>query len=694
FAEAYERNGAAVSVGQAVVYDGHPAGVSDWNGYKAQFFNGGNYGLGFVMYDPWNWDGNECATNEAYYVRTGFREYYLEEGGPSFFGCPTRDEYEIGGVPVQDFYNRNTDTYYRMEWHGTYASHYNLDPCGSGGSQGGNGDPVVLCTPDPGSILGNGDFSEGDNCWTYFAWPEERGELHLGTNTVELEIHGTGEYWSVSFSQACEIAANQYYRLFFDYESVNTLHPILVMTDANDHNQNYGLWHEFTTQRYDWFHKEVEFRATSTSSSAEFMFCVGSHNGKFRIRNARIEVIASPPPPPPSCDGDDPDSFIGNGQFYGPNCWESASPNHPYVVFNFNGQFESHVNGPYPWYDVKLSQDWVWLQAGSQCEVIWTGAVNAPSRVIVALEDGSGGHVLWEEVWLTSTEQEFTMPFWPQATNPAGKLVFYLGEVDQSVWIKDVVVRYADAPPPPPVCDGDDSESFIGNGQFYGSSCWNLADPNERGVATEYDGQFEAHVNGPYPYYDIRLSQDWVWLQDESACELVWTGAVNSPSQVIAAIEYADGSYVLWEEVTLTSTDQQFVMPFWPQATDPAGKLVFFLGDVDQSVWIKDVSVRWSSGQARALPKTSLAVSPNPAKAGGPLAVRFNLNRATSVNLEIYNVAGQLARSIDVGLLPAGGHVYDWDGRSGDGERVPSGIYFIRLRGDVESSLRRVVIVR
>ena len=77
---------------------------------------------------------------------------------------------------------------------------------------------------------------------------------------------------------------------------------------------------------------------------------------------------------------------------------------------------------------------------------------------------------------------------------------------------------------------------------------------------------------------------------------------------------------------------------------------------------------------------------PNPAS--DRLTVSFSLPDASPARIDLWDVAGRRLRTREVGALGAGSHVVDLAG-----ERLPAGIYLIRLtRGDRALSARAVVI--
>ena len=85
-----------------------------------------------------------------------------------------------------------------------------------------------------------------------------------------------------------------------------------------------------------------------------------------------------------------------------------------------------------------------------------------------------------------------------------------------------------------------------------------------------------------------------------------------------------------------------------------------------------------ASAIAKMASATSLQVWPNPFNTTTQL--RFHLNQAASVRLAIYNVQGQLVRTLVDAPLHAGIHQMRWDGRDGRGHLVATGLYLVRFR--------------
>ncbi len=93
------------------------------------------------------------------------------------------------------------------------------------------------------------------------------------------------------------------------------------------------------------------------------------------------------------------------------------------------------------------------------------------------------------------------------------------------------------------------------------------------------------------------------------------------------------------------------------------------------------------------VPATSdrrLAVSPNPFD--DETTITFTVPTSGRVRLSVYDVAGRRVRTLVDRLYSEGVYTSAWDGRRGNGSRVPRGVYFYRLHEPpVTTTIRAVV---
>ncbi|MBE9505784.1 MAG: T9SS type A sorting domain-containing protein, partial [Chloroflexi bacterium] len=83
---------------------------------------------------------------------------------------------------------------------------------------------------------------------------------------------------------------------------------------------------------------------------------------------------------------------------------------------------------------------------------------------------------------------------------------------------------------------------------------------------------------------------------------------------------------------------------------------------------------------------------PNPSSA--TVAVSYELPQETDVEVCIYGPTGQLVSVVERAHRKAGSHIARWDGLNEQGERVGSGVYFVRVSTPEEDVLRKVVVLK
>ncbi len=94
------------------------------------------------------------------------------------------------------------------------------------------------------------------------------------------------------------------------------------------------------------------------------------------------------------------------------------------------------------------------------------------------------------------------------------------------------------------------------------------------------------------------------------------------------------------------------------------------------------------------LPKSfSLAQNyPNPFNAGTNIS--FSLPSAGYVELSVYDILGRKVTILLDSFLPAGNHSATWNGRSGNGESMATGIYFYRLAAEGFDETKKMLLVK
>ncbi|MDZ7360651.1 MAG: T9SS type A sorting domain-containing protein [candidate division KSB1 bacterium] len=143
------------------------------------------------------------------------------------------------------------------------------------------------------------------------------------------------------------------------------------------------------------------------------------------------------------------------------------------------------------------------------------------------------------------------------------------------------------------------------------------------------------------------------------------------------------------DTIFANSSDSFFDASVPAHPVDDAMNLLICNGNQTRNeLWYRLLNL---SGTAKANPAAALAansvvdenlegvaVFPNPFNP--QTTFRFHVAGHLSVKLQIFNLAGQLVRTLVDGDLPKGMHQRRWNGQSDAGQRVASGLYFYRLQ--------------
>jgi hypothetical protein len=84
--------------------------------------------------------------------------------------------------------------------------------------------------------------------------------------------------------------------------------------------------------------------------------------------------------------------------------------------------------------------------------------------------------------------------------------------------------------------------------------------------------------------------------------------------------------------------------------------------------------------------------APNPFN--NKTTIRYQLPKAGLVKLSIYNIAGQLVKTLVNGEQQAGSYTIRWEGLNDNNRQVPNGIYFYCLQSNTANITNRMVLIR
>jgi C1A family cysteine protease len=181
-----------------------------------------------------------------------------------------------------------------------------------------------------------------------------------------------------------------------------------------------------------------------------------------------------------------------------------------------------------------------------------------------------------------------------------------------------------------------------------------------------------------YDHASVRISNDnetWftLWSNSEEIADDMWQEMLLDISQ------YADNQETVYLRWTMGSTDNGWTFCGWN---------------------IDDVEILALEGVITDTDEDNLAAIinlhnyPNPFNPVTSISFRVSLSQQ-QVNLNIYNIKGQLVKSLVDNVLPAGEHSVIWEGTDWKNNPVASGIYFYRLNTENgESATGKCILLK
>jgi len=122
------------------------------------------------------------------------------------------------------------------------------------------------------------------------------------------------------------------------------------------------------------------------------------------------------------------------------------------------------------------------------------------------------------------------------------------------------------------------------------------------------------------------------------------------------------------------------------QTEDSMKSLTFSLNEKSYS------SITRSHASAPSRQKPTLQISPNPFNPNTRISCYLPL--AGKAKISIYNLKGQLVKKIVDDYLPAGPHRFEWDSRDEHKRGIASGVYFIRVESNGETTTSKAVLLK
>jgi hypothetical protein len=202
----------------------------------------------------------------------------------------------------------------------------------------------------------------------------------------------------------------------------------------------------------------------------------------------------------------------------------------------------------------------------------------------------------------------------------------------------------------------------------------------------------------PMPNSPVRLSflhEDGVYLQDMKAPadEMSWAFKVSSisssPTKIrfdVSAVPSEYRTILLVDTETDTRINLRDVSSYTYKPSDKVRNFELVISKAHFETYA-------------AIPEKFELLQNYPNPFNPETWIPFKLSETSDVSVKIYNVAGQLVRTLELGRQEAGSYTAKertayWDGKNASGEVVAGGVYFYHIQSGPFHATRKMVILK
>lgn len=198
-------------------------------------------------------------------------------------------------------------------------------------------------------------------------------------------------------------------------------------------------------------------------------------------------------------------------------------------------------------------------------------------------------------------------------------------------------------------------------------SSFDVFNTNSSNVMVQWISQSESDLDGYRLYRNNENS-----LQNSHMLDVFFPGTNTSQTQTYSHIDNTisvNGIYYYWIKMLDYDGSSSFYGPAIIEVED----------DFNNSVDI---------------PLTTGLVSIYPNPFNPTTSIRYSLDSNSLTEIKIYNVRGQLVKTFDLGMQTTGFHKLVWNAKDDNGNKLPSGVYFSRMKANNKIDTKKIILLK
>jgi len=232
--------------------------------------------------------------------------------------------------------------------------------------------------------------------------------------------------------------------------------------------------------------------------------------------------------------------------------------------------------------------------------------------------------------------------------------------------------------------------------------------PNTMEISYEVDDSPEQqeYPNNQNPFENSLVDLGWTQIEATESnplvyvrLELTWN-SLDYPTEGSLHLTSPSGTEVLIYESTAEGPTELEIILYDFAGEDMMGTWDLYILDAfsDGGHMVTDGTVNFgvASGtdadDGLSIPTVLKGNYPNPFNPVTTIA--YSLKENSDVNLEVYNVKGQLVRTLISDNVAAGPHTIEWNGMDDSRNRVTSGVYYYKLNAGDYTSTKKMILLK
>lgn len=166
------------------------------------------------------------------------------------------------------------------------------------------------------------------------------------------------------------------------------------------------------------------------------------------------------------------------------------------------------------------------------------------------------------------------------------------------------------------------------------------------------------------------------------ACQIKVAGYLPEWSDSLGYFEY---------KLPPASYTMQVMHP-WFENTSVSNVSTVVGEDTDIVIYMDNLWVDNADEETVSTPKLQINNYPNPFNPS--TTISFSLPQKEDVSVKVYNIRGQLVRSLVDENMLAGKHNIMWHGKDSSGKKVGSGVYFYKIKTKTKSRVGKMLLLK